>query len=413
MKGLSVLMVCVLTAWVVSGCSHPGTAGRGDVPMVNGVMHTVAKGETVQSIANAYQISPQLLIRQNNLAQSQELAPGTRLFIPGATELRPAAPTLAALESRDGLYHTVEPGQTLTGIANAYKKYDVSVQEIQRVNNISDPSLIFAGQRLWIPRARQVEDVDYNKVTIIASEPLKNLPPDPRVQVKVAAAPTPKPAGETVKRGTGEALKPVAITQSTQVASGAPAVSAEPKSPAVPAAATVPGPTPGQTTTAAPTPVKPEVPPTDFPREVKEYNTLKFQWPIKSQFTVVRGFNKSTGSVDFNPGIDLGAEIGTEICAAADGEVQRVGGVTDELGSSLGNYVILYHGEKGGGGLRTIYAHNSQNLVQVNQQVKRGQPIARVGNTGRPVASNGGVLHFEIREVTTPLDPMKILPPLK
>ncbi|MFB3788066.1 MAG: LysM peptidoglycan-binding domain-containing protein [bacterium] len=411
MKGLSVLMACVLTAWTLSGCSHPGVTTRGDVPMVNGVMHTVAKGETVQSIADAYQITPQLLIRQNNLSQSQEPAPGTRLFIPGATELRTAAPTLVAQESRDGLYHTVEPGQTLTGIANAYNKYDVSVQEIQRVNNITDPSKIYAGQRLWIPRARQVEDVEYNKVTVITPEPLKDLSADPRVQVKVAAAP--RPAGETVKKGTGETLKPIPITQSTQAASGSPSVPVEPKSSSVPAAATVPSPTPAQTITAAQTPVKPETPPTDFPREVKEYNTLKFQWPIKSQFTVVRGFNKSTGSVDFNPGIDLGAEIGTEICAAADGEVQRVGGVTDELGSSLGNYVILYHGEKGGGGLRTIYAHNSQNLVQVNQPVKRGQPIAKVGNTGRPVASSGGVLHFEIREVTTPLDPMKILPPLK
>ncbi|HOL94562.1 MAG TPA: LysM peptidoglycan-binding domain-containing M23 family metallopeptidase [bacterium] len=411
MKGLSVVLVCLVSVWVVAGCSHPGGVTRGDVPMVSGVMHTVAKGETVESIAEAYQISPQVLMRQNNLTQGKPLAPGTRLFIPGAKEPRSALTSPIVRETRDGLYHRVEPGQTLTGIANAYEKYDVSIQEIQRVNNISDPSKIYAGQQLWIPRAQQVEDVNYNKVTIVASEPLKDLPPDPRVEVKVASAPTPKTAREGVRKATDEEIKPVAVTQSTQVASGAPSVPAEPKPQAAHTAQT---PQTVSKTPAMPSPAQAEKPPVEFPREVTEYNSLKFQWPIKDKFTIVRGFNKSPGSPDFNPGVDLGAEIGTEVCAAADGEVQRVGGVADELGSSLGNYIILYHGEKGGGGLRTIYAHNSQNLVQVDQKVKRGQPIAKVGNTGRPAASSsGGVLHFEIREVTTPLDPMKVLPPLR
>ena len=94
--------------------------------------------------------------------------------------------------------------------------------------------------------------------------------------------------------------------------------------------------------------------------------------------------------------------------------VEVVGGVLDNLGPSYGNYIILNHGKHNNKGFRSLYAHNSQNLVVVDQKVKRGEPIAKVGRTGQPgAATDGGILHFELREVTTALNPLTALPQLK
>ncbi len=114
-----------------------------------------------------------------------------------------------------------------------------------------------------------------------------------------------------------------------------------------------------------------------------------------------------------NNGIDLSDEVGSSVYAAANGEVQVVGGLSDQLGSSLGNYVILYHGKKDDKGIRTVYAHNSEILVTKGQKIKRGQEIARIGNSGRPITQERGVLHFEIWDYDQTVDPSMVLPPIK
>ena len=97
-------------------------------------------------------------------------------------------------------------------------------------------------------------------------------------------------------------------------------------------------------------------------------------------------------------GIDIGAAGGTNIVASEEGVV--VTATWNEGG--YGWYVIIYHGE----GISTLYAHASKLLVKAGDQVRRGQVIALVGNTG---ASRGDHLHFEVRLNGTPRNPLDYL----
>lgn len=121
----------------------------------------------------------------------------------------------------------------------------------------------------------------------------------------------------------------------------------------------------------------------------------EFIWPVKGPVT--RWFGVSQGQR--HDGIDIVAPEGTPVLAAAAGKVIY----SDNGISGYGNLVIVEHA----GGFTSVYAHNRRNLVRVEQQVKQGQPLAEVGNTGR---ADGYHLHFEIRNHAKPVDPMNYLP---
>jgi murein DD-endopeptidase MepM/ murein hydrolase activator NlpD len=97
-------------------------------------------------------------------------------------------------------------------------------------------------------------------------------------------------------------------------------------------------------------------------------------------------------------GIDIAAPEGTTVSAAGEGTVLFAGEQT-----GYGSIVILKHE----GGLVTLYAHNSRLLVEEGARVRRGEPIARVGQTGR---TTGPHLHFEVRDGTRPRNPLLYLP---
>jgi murein DD-endopeptidase MepM/ murein hydrolase activator NlpD len=104
-----------------------------------------------------------------------------------------------------------------------------------------------------------------------------------------------------------------------------------------------------------------------------------------------------TGRSALHTGMDFEASPGTPIVAAAGGVV-----VTQELHPAYGNMVEIDHGN----GLITRYAHASKVFVKQGDVVKRGQPIAAVGTTGR---STGPHLHFEVLVQGVPQDPHKFL----
>jgi len=117
-------------------------------------------------------------------------------------------------------------------------------------------------------------------------------------------------------------------------------------------------------------------------------------WPLKGVLYGRFGIRAGVR----HDGIDIAAPEGSPISAAADGTVLFVGEQ-----SGYGNVVILRHDN----GLVTVYAHASVVLVKEGAHVSRGQPVARVGQTGR---TTGPHLHFEVREGVKPKNPLLYLP---
>jgi murein DD-endopeptidase MepM/ murein hydrolase activator NlpD len=153
---------------------------------------------------------------------------------------------------------------------------------------------------------------------------------------------------------------------------------------------TVAAPEPAQKA-AAVTPVSTSA--TEEPRALG--GSPQFRWPVRGR--VISGYGaKANGQ--HNDGINLAVPEGAEVKAAEDGVVAYAG---NEL-KGYGNLVLLRHSD----GWMTAYAHNSQLLVKRGDSVKRGQNVARAGQTGGVTSPQ---VHFEIRKGSTPVDPTQYL----
>lgn len=200
-----------------------------------------------------------------------------------------------------GIYHEVQKGESLMSIC---RLYGADLQEVAELNDITEPSHIQVGQKIFIP------DI---------------------------SGPTPAP----------EASEEVTET-------------------------------------------KPVV---EEPRHVDTWEG-EFIWPIEGTLTSPFGVRRGRR----HDGIDIAAPMGTEIHAAADGEVLFAGNHHD----GYGNLVIIKHKNN----LITVYAHTQKYFVREGDEVKQGQVIAKVGKTGR---ASGPHVHFEIREGVKPRNPMFFL----
>jgi lipoprotein NlpD len=128
----------------------------------------------------------------------------------------------------------------------------------------------------------------------------------------------------------------------------------------------------------------------DFPR-----GQGIFMWPLASG-TLTSTFGPRGAS--FHDGIDIGAPVGTPVHASRDGTV-----IYSDTLRGYGNVVIVEHG----GGYATVYAHNQENLVRAGERIRQGQPVARLGHSGR---TSGPNLHFEVRKDNVARNPIYFLP---
>ncbi len=118
-------------------------------------------------------------------------------------------------------------------------------------------------------------------------------------------------------------------------------------------------------------------------------------WPLDGPITSEFGWRTHPifGTQRYHSGLDIGGDYGLPIVAAASGTVIHSGWI-----SGYGYTVIIDHG----GGITTLYGHNSSLSVDVGDVVSQGQTIALCGSTGN---STGPHCHFEVRENGEPVSP--------
>ena len=179
----------------------------------------------------------------------------------------------------------------------------------------------------------------------------------------------------------------------------------EPEATPTPEPEATPTPEPEATPTpkpeATPTP-EPEATPTPKPEQVPGYEVTEndrngdFLWPVPGYGTVSQGYDATK-----HTGIDISAEQGVAVIAAADGTVSHVqtwDGSTTTGDQSYGNMVQITHADE----RTTLYAHLSKVLVSSGDSVSAGETIGYVGDTGN---ADGAHLHFEVRQSGQTVDP--------
>lgn len=131
------------------------------------------------------------------------------------------------------------------------------------------------------------------------------------------------------------------------------------------------------------------------------YTGGAFTWPVPGCYSISSYFGARTsptaGASSNHKGIDIPCSSGTPVVAAASGTV-----IVATYNYAEGNYVAIDHG----GGVVTLYMHNSSLAVSAGQSVTAGQTIAYAGSTG---VSTGPHCHFGVRVNGGYVDPLSYL----
>lgn len=124
----------------------------------------------------------------------------------------------------------------------------------------------------------------------------------------------------------------------------------------------------------------------------------KLGWPVPGRSNVSSGYGYRTKPrKEFHTGIDIPTPTGSNIVSAESGTV-----ISAKYMNGYGYTVMVDHG----GGVTTLYGHNSKLVVSAGERIERGQTIAKAGSTGY---STGPHCHFEVRVNGSHIDPWKYL----
>lgn len=302
--------------------------------------------------------SPNYGNQSASLATGSYVAPG---YTPPATAV---APRVA------GNTHTVQAGETLYSVS---RLYNVTPAALGAANGIAPGNTVRTGQTLVIPPGGH-STVAQAPVAPHPTGTLGTMPAPAPAPVMASAKPVPPPA----KPAPAMASAPLPAPEPMKTASAAP----------TPAVARSSAPAPKVETAAK---VSPADDAEDAPRTAS--NGPQFRAPVRGR--VVSSFGPKPGGAR-NDGVNFAVPEGTAIRAAEDGTVAYAG---NEL-KGYGNLVLIKHAD----GYVTAYAHASELDVKRGDTVRRGQIIAKAGQSGNVQSPQ---LHFEIRKGSTAVDPSR------
>jgi murein DD-endopeptidase MepM/ murein hydrolase activator NlpD len=304
----------------------------------------VGTSDTLEVLAQRYHVTPAAILAANGYKGPRVLSPGQQLIIPHATAVE-AAPAVQAPAGRPVVMATTASSVHVVNPGD-------TLMSIARRNHVSVAELARANNLDASAKLRLGTRLTVPAAKTAGAAPLA---PAPVAATQPAVAAVPAPTTRVAAVGP---------QQSARLAQASP--TAEENAAEAPAKA-------GDATGALPT----------------------FRWPVRGK--VITSYGAKTNGKS-NDGINLAVPEGTPVKAAEDGVVAYAG---NEL-KGYGNLVLVRHSN----GYVTAYAHASEVLVKRGDPIKRGQVIAKSGQSGEVGSPQ---LHFEIRKGSTPVDPLQFL----
>ena len=333
---------------MASSMARPAAAsGTSGWSVEGGTPVVVAQGESAAILARRYGVPENEMLRLNGYGSAAQVVPGSRMVVPvfnGAGRAAQAAPV------RQPQIAQIKP---------------VPAKPV-RLAKVEAPET--AVKQKMTTRKVAAKAAELKKIVVAKAQPPKAAKPLP---VKVALAPKPVPDAKPVapKIMASIPAKPAPL----KVAKIEKPVALEVKKPEVDK-----------------TPVA-SLPPPIAPVAPADAANPEFRWPARGR--VIQGF-KAGG----NDGINIAVPEGTSVKAAEGGVVAYAG---SEL-KGYGNLVLIRHPN----GFVSAYANNGDIEVKRGETVKRGQTIAKSGQSGNVSSPQ---LHFELRKGSTPVDPTNYL----
>jgi murein DD-endopeptidase MepM/ murein hydrolase activator NlpD len=339
--------------------AHPQLETTGTVPPRSvaaarppaGTKIIVGTSDTLDILAKRYRVTPAEILAANGYKGPRALSPGQQLIIPhpGTVAAAPAVHPVAAPVAAAPMAPRQMAAATPSTVH--YVNRGDTLASIARQNHLSAAELA---------RANNLDQASPLKLGARLTVPGKAAavaaPVAPVATVPQAVATVPAPVPTT---RVATAAGPV---QSARLAQANPVPEKE-EEPARPA----------ETTSSLPT----------------------FRWPARGK--VITSYGAKTNGKS-NDGINIAVPEGTPVKAAEDGVVAYAG---NEL-KGYGNLVLVRHSN----GYVTAYAHASELMVKRGDPIKRGQVIAKSGQSGEVGSPQ---LHFEIRKGSSPVDPLQFL----
>ena len=387
LRSVSRLALVGVLGGLAAACSSETLRMSGD-PFANPFKSSASAEPSMTSATPAPAPNPAPV--RTAAVHSQPLAPPAATA--AAPAMVPAAPRVAAgsgpagWSAQGGARVTVASGDSLASLSN---RYGVPAQAILSANDLKSGAQVTPGRSIVIPvynasgsaqaAAKPAAPASPAKARVVESakpvkpEPVRQAKAEPPKPVKVAKVEPAKPIKpEPVKVTKVEPVKPV-NPEPQKVAS------IEPAKPV-----------------AAPAPkVEAKAAPVEEPKAtgaLPSEPAAEFRWPARGR--VIAGFGANGG----NEGINISVPEGTPVKAAESGTVTYSGSEV----KGYGNLVLIKHDN----GYVSAYAHNGELSVKRGEKVKRGQVIAKAGQTGNVTSPQ---LHFEIRKGQTPVDPTAFL----
>ncbi|MBT6143503.1 peptidoglycan DD-metalloendopeptidase family protein [bacterium] len=312
--------------------------------------HIVQEGESLLDVAKKYGLQVETIVWENGIVNLDDITPGHELSIPPI----------------DGLTHTISKGENLSAIAT---KYRVDFYDIEKYNILNSKRLS-VGTQLYIPGGTRVTKRLVANSNVIQPTPtaakVANLATDIDASVLPNLPAPSKASPDTINSPKVPSQLKIDSIQNFSFGPG-------------------PGLNPIHTDDIVSNVLKKRAPASEG------------QWGRPTLGVVTQGYNKS------HYALDIADTSKPPVWASASGvvEIAMYG-----WNGGYGNYVVINHKN----GYKTLYAHNESLYVKPGDIVDKGQPIARMGRSGKVRGATGIHIHYECHKNGVRINPYKCMP---